>query len=731
MKGIKLSPLLMFVLLLIILVISVVYGRLTNTEGFIAFQKDKQPLEQVWIPQYSKNETVHKLNDNMFFDARNGNLIELDAEEYSDKVEPTAPAVETAAVSVPPATGDAAVIITNAGVETAVKTAVNTAAPYIKEMAERKNAQNELNQNAQSNVLPDPETGLMIKPPDNTPEIDVDNMPSVEEANKILATDAINAAANAAANATAEATSVSSIKPDASSAVEEAAKAAKLAAEKTQQALDIATDGTEPFTNAIDTTGSTITRVIITPRTGTKSIIYNIKPTDIEGRDTVESKTSGIASSYASWSYATQCVNTTRKSVLYMSWKSRTYIVIVDKLCDTQPYSLYMFGPNNQVEYRAFTKEEVLDIYPHPIIDNTSNTIVKDKAYNELPVYKISKSVEYDIQTGNLLVNPDGQGKLEVYNRNGHPVDITTMKPEDNNVAIVNFNPWIIKLGKTMTGLYIPHEDNTLVCILNEGADVGLANVKRFTPAGVDLNGTVTPAPTTPVEEEDVSDNSDYILKTQIVPPVCPTCPACPDNVTCSNSCSNCGGQGGSGTLDNDGKSMVEDEKPKRVVYQVMGEDGVIRNVVGSTVDLARDAVSGADDLARDTVSGTVDLAKDAATGTVGLAREVASGTVGLARDTVSGTTGFLKDTASSVSGLFRRNPTYLQNNAIQQGGVPNTMQQGGVPNTMPQGGANMPQMNNGMVAPQVTDNSTYFGALPNKTSNYMPITADFSAFSS
>ena len=38
------------------------------------------------------------------------------------------------------------------------------------------------------------------------------------------------------------------------------------------------------------------------------------------------------------------------------------------------------------------------------------------------------------------------------------------------------------------------------------------------------------------------SDN--YILKTQVVPPVCPTCPNCPN---CTGTCTNCGGNGGSG----------------------------------------------------------------------------------------------------------------------------------------------------------------------------------------
>ena len=134
MKGIKLTPLLLFVLLLVVLVISVAFGKMGNMEGFVAFQKEKSPLDKVWIPQYSKNEEVHKLNDNMFFDSRNGNLIELDAEEYSPTANtPTAGSNQMPATNAAPSAAttdatqpyakDTAMIITTAGVETAVRTA--------------------------------------------------------------------------------------------------------------------------------------------------------------------------------------------------------------------------------------------------------------------------------------------------------------------------------------------------------------------------------------------------------------------------------------------------------------------------------------------------------------------------------------------------------------------------------------------------------------------------------
>ena len=65
-------------------------------------------------------------------------------------------------------------------------------------------------------------------------------------------------------------------------------------------------------------------------------------------------------------------------------------------------------------------------------------------------------------------------------------------------------------------------------------------------------------------EEEETGDFNlnDYILKTQIVPPVCPTCPACNN---CSGTCTNCGGNGGSGTLKIDGSSNVIEDAVSQV----------------------------------------------------------------------------------------------------------------------------------------------------------------------
>ena len=674
MTGIKITPLLLFVLLLVVLVISVAFGKMSNLEGFVAFHKNTPVLEKVWISQYSKDIQVHKLNDNLFFDSRNGNLIELDAEEYSDVAVVSADAADkvSEAGSMQTYPKDTAMIITTAGVETAVK----TAAPYIKEIADKK-------------------MGVYMLPDVNV----VPEAPSAPETAKEVAPEPANEVAPEPANevATEPATEVA-----------------------TEPANEVATEPattTETLTNQEDKTGITITRVIITPRNGASSTTYNITPNDIEPRDTNESRNTTVISSYKSWKYETQCANTSKKTVLYIPWKEVTYIIIVDK-ADVNSYSLYMFGQNNDVGHKSFSQQDISEIYTQTMLDETSNTLISEPLYNNEPVYKVSKVVEYDINRGNIVVIPSGQGEaVKIYNREGSNVEVSTILPsEKGSISNISFNPWIIKVGGKTTGFCMAYKDTTVICILN---DNGLTNVKRFTPTGVDIEGVQT-ASATPQPVIDASVDSNYILKTEIVPPVCPSCPACPDNVTCTN----CGGQGGSGTLATDGRSIVDEHQGGKrkgglVREVVSGTTGLVRDAASGADELARDAVSGADDLARDAVGGTVGLAKDAVGGTVGLAKEVVGGTVGLAKDTVSGAAGLLTGAASGVAGLFKTNPMQLQTNSINQGGIinPNMQADSG---RRPRGSM-----------PQSVDNTNYFGALPNKPStNYMPVTADFSAFS-
>ena len=83
--AIKLSPLMLFLLLLIVLVISITFGNMFNLEGFISFGYSNNSMDDMQIPQYS-SAYVNKLYDNVFYDPKNGNLIEVDGITYGNAV---------------------------------------------------------------------------------------------------------------------------------------------------------------------------------------------------------------------------------------------------------------------------------------------------------------------------------------------------------------------------------------------------------------------------------------------------------------------------------------------------------------------------------------------------------------------------------------------------------------------------------------------------------------------
>jgi hypothetical protein len=206
--------------------------------------------------------------------------------------------------------------------------------------------------------------------------------------------------------------------------------------------------------------------------------------------------------------------------------------------------------------------------------------------------------------------------------------------------------------------------------------------------------------------------SSDYMLKTQIVPPVCPMCPMCPST---KGVCTNCGGNGGSGTGGN-----VASSNASVPASPGGGVGDLLRDTGSGATNLVRDAAGGATNLARDAASGTVDLAKDTVGGAVDLAKDTVGGTVDLAKETVGGTVDLAKDAIGGVSGLFARNPTQVGSITTSGGYGSSGAATGGVVGA------------NGRMIPATAGNDpySYYGALPSKSNgNFIPITADFSAF--
>jgi len=180
----------------------------------------------------------------------------------------------------------------------------------------------------------------------------------------------------------------------------------------------------------------------------------------------------------------------------------------------------------------------------------------------------------------------------------------------------------------------------------------------------------------------------------------------------------------------------------------VTGTRDLAKETVTGTRDLAKDTVTGTRDLAKDTVTGTRDLAKDTASGATNaigntlsgtgdfiqssasgignFAKDAAGGTIGLGKDVVGGTVGLGKDivgsVGSGVSQMLQSNPASVGGRGGQgQGQGQGGYQANGHQNSY--GGPNMRQTH-GM------DPYSYHGSVPPRPScNYIPRTADFSAF--
>lgn len=87
MFGIKVTPFILFLILLITLVISMLFGnswllskRITGLEGFQSFgYSSNYPGLILTVHQYSASNNIVSLHDNLYFDPKNSNLVETDS----------------------------------------------------------------------------------------------------------------------------------------------------------------------------------------------------------------------------------------------------------------------------------------------------------------------------------------------------------------------------------------------------------------------------------------------------------------------------------------------------------------------------------------------------------------------------------------------------------------------------------------------------------------------------
>ena len=389
-------------------------------------------------------------------------------------------------------------------------------------------------------------------------------------------------------------------------------------------------------------------------------------------------------------------------------------------------------------------------------------------------LYKFLNNVYYDVKNGNLLMNTSTSStakSINVYYRtqtsglvssgsitplSGTTQSETAKTATERSFTNAQTEPWfILDPVNNNTIMYWPSGNNTILAAFANknvsGVGIPILKVRRFTNNGIySDDSSSSSSSSSDTGSSDASGNniddslldafsrwyiyfntsavgsgnsSDYLLKTQIVPPVCPACPACPNG---GGSCTNCGGQGGSGTLYGGG-SLADVKGPSSGIASLGQSAGSAisgtANALGATAlgtgMIAGNLVNNTVNTAGNIVGKTLDTAGNIVGGTVGTAGNIIGGTVGAA-------TGLIQSAGSGVSNLLNPNrfgydQSYRgpnQNNVGSYGYVPqqNYMASSGTYNQGSAPGSNV-------------DIYSQYGALPSKGANYRPITTDFSSF--
>jgi len=545
----------------------------------------------------------------------------------------------------------------------------------------------------------------------------------------------------------------------------------------------IEVDGTA-YSGTSEITGSTISNIYILGRAngGSPLVSYKTQTTN-QIVQTTESQNT-FTNSFKEYIYKTQCLTTNPYVVFYLPWNDSTYIHIIDISGGIQNHKhivteLYHATSQNTITYSnstlKFSSGKSMDDF-----NASNNNFVRLPSYDpSYSIFQMSTNIFFDVRNAQvIIVNPDTNA-IKVYPRKYDMTDSSLIKSGNytaqTSVVSTDFNTWttydLANKGNKMV-LYISVATKTMLVIIEPDNSTGyrIFNIKRFIDTGLDTGTpsvSLTSSSNTNTYPSDpksmmndyyiwfyntvakgiqdpnshnynYSDN--YILKTQIVPPVCPSCPVCPNYTGNSGTCTNCGGNGGSGILGIKGEPVTN---------TVNATTGTIDNAVDNTAALTNNALnttgnllyagaSGSKNLAEDTVSGASNLAQNTASGASNLAQRTGSGVKDFVENTgsgvgnllyagASGTKNFVENTGSGAINLAKNigngitnlnNPTTIENN--NRNFNDNDINRLGYYNSS--GGPIIDQSS-------VTDPYSYFGAVPSKPSKFMPVTSDFSKF--
>ena len=507
-----------------------------------------------------------------------------------------------------------------------------------------------------------------------------------------------------------------------------------------------------------DVGGNTVSQLIITSRDRSSTIIPITQTISVG--TTYDSK-----SLMSAWSYKSQSTNTDIYQTFYVPWYVDTYIYMLNDTTKKQVGAWWFTSPSstspNSIQALS-TKTDAISFGSYIDRDNSNGSKTAIETYYDQSknLYQLSHFAKFDTTNGYLILRTTSDianKSITYYDRTGKLLKTVDKEPNpsaNNNISssvtstpITSAFTIYDSLGEQLI-VYIPNGPKTVIILITYASGTYGMKTFRFTPNGLDIGngsdsgdngwndgyGSGEDDNLTPDYNSQFWSADDYILKTQVIPPVCPTCPACPGNVTCTN----CGGNGGSGTLLGNGVSSIVGG-----AENIVGSGaGVLNNVVDTTghiadktIDTAKDVVvgtaigagllaGGAVDAAGQVIGGAAEGAGALAGGALNAAGNVVGGVgnavggvaqglgnaIGYGNGNGYGTSG-QGQYVSNSQGQYVQNPAH--NNASDQSRLMNK-----VPTVL--GTQN-----------QYTDQYSYYGQLPAKPpTNFMPINSDFGAFS-
>ena len=457
-----------------------------------------------------------------------------------------------------------------------------------------------------------------------------------------------------------------------------------------------------------DTAGNTDTSVstIVTKRSNYSTTFY--VTTSGVNNNLESSSISEITPKYTSCYYPSQ-TNNYNYNVFYMPWNKDTFIHIIDNINKKQ-LATFLFSPGSETKSLYYSQPTNIDLTDY-VSDNSNdnNKMVIEPLYDDIKhVYQLSQYVKYDLVNSNLIITTEPTRKLVVYDINKNTFTVSSSNNDISNRSrpSPNITSYIVKdsLGQNIV-LCIPNKNNTLIAFIgysdNTKSSLILKNVFRFNEYGLDNGGQTQNTGDSDFSKYWNSSKNNYILKTQIVPPVCPTCPTCPSSGTCTN----CGGSGGSGTKTTTGNSMLPNNSGTN-----SGPNQNYSRLGSGTVESNANP---------DTIGGSLTLSQYDLTATVEDVAKTGAGVVTGVAGTIGGVANNLISTTGSVLKPNQMGGINTQNTQNALGGT-GTNQRSTPGYTAPGVGTNN----------QNSDPYSYYGQLPPKgQTNYVPVTADFSRF--